>query len=266
MPNFIHIKTKSGLEVDIDPAVTDDMEVLDACYAVQENEDIMALSKLMSLLLNPQDKKRLYDHVRKPDGRVPYQPLMDEIADIFAGVGQHNAAVQAGKTPAPTPVPDPEPAPATEPEPLFPGPGPLPPFDKTQPPPAWHVDNVMSRLHGALHKSPATAKKLERAARTALDVAKPALAWELLDKLEREMDAADAVKAAQEAAEKHPGPMTEALLHDVTDALRADMTPRPSDPVPTGAQAVTADFIRAGTYAPDCNPADSTDKAAPATE
>lgn len=256
MENLLHIKTGTGLEIDVDPSAYDDMELLDSCYEVQENNNFLALPAVLRHLLTEPARKALYAHIRAIHGRVRVEPLLDEIMDIM---GQMSDARQDG-SPAPTPAPEPSP----EPEPLFPGPGPLPPFDKTQPPPAWHVDNVMAQLHGALHNSPGQADKLEKAARAALDVSKPASAWELLDKIEREISATAALQRAQDvvqAASADDRAAAVSLLADVSDALAGTLC-RPSDPVPTGPQAVTADFVRAGTWpAPHCAPSDNAAKA-----
>ncbi len=49
------------------------------------------------LLLGKEQRKRLYDHIREEDGKVPPQKMGEEIADIIRGYGEQ------GKNSAPSP-------------------------------------------------------------------------------------------------------------------------------------------------------------------
>ena len=80
-----HVKTRSGFEIDIDEIVLDDMEVLDYLTAI-DGQDYTKYPLLLNKLFGEAEKKRLYDHVRTPDGRVPYSAFDAEITDIFNGV------------------------------------------------------------------------------------------------------------------------------------------------------------------------------------
>ena len=210
--NLVHIKTKTGLEIDIDPASADDMELLDACYEVQEADNMLALPKVLRLLLTDAARKALYDHVRV-DGRVPYAALMAEVVDIMGAVGQINAAnVQATPAPAPAPVP------------VTTTPAPVPPMasaadDKERPagddehktpPPPELIDGVMERMRAVMtNTDPQRLDELESAARATLKVTNPDGAWHLLNKISSEVQLlelanmterivdAEAVKAAQ---------------------------------------------------------------------
>ncbi len=207
--NLVHIKTATGLEINVDPGCANDMELLDACYEVQENNNMLALPKVIRLLLSEEARKALYDHVRK-DGRVPYDALIREIVDIMGAVGKANS-----QQPGPTLVTE-QP---TEQEQLFPGDAPA--YDKSQPPPAGHVDTIMAQLHGALHRIPAQADKLERAARAALEVAKPDTAWELLDRMERELSAADPADSRQSDLVPSSAEADTAMTEEARAALNA---------------------------------------------
>ena len=229
--NLVHIKTKTGLEIDIDPASADDMELLDACYEVQEAGNMLALPKAAPWGSLPYDlraiafyrtgripealdaaRKALYDHVRV-DGRVPYAALMAEVVDIMGAVGQINAAnVQATPAPAPAPVP------------VTTTPAPVPPMasaadDKERPagddehktpPPPELIDGVMERMRAVMtNTDPQRLDELESAARATLKVTNPDGAWHLLNKISSEVQLlelanmterivdAEAVKAAQ---------------------------------------------------------------------
>ena len=214
--NLVHIKTKTGLEIDIDPASADDMELLDACYEVQEGGNMLALPKVLRLLLTDAARKALYDHVRV-DGRVPYAALMAEVVDIMGAVGQANAAnVQ------PTPAPAPASVPVTTT--VAPAPAPVPPMasaadDKEQPagdeghkspPPPELIDSVMERMRAVMtNTDPQRLDDLENATRSALKVTDPDGAWHLLNKISSEVQLlelanvterivdAEATKAAQ---------------------------------------------------------------------
>ena len=246
--NLVHIKTATGLEIYVDPDAYNDMELLDACYEVQENNNMLALPVVIRHLLTEEARKAMYNHIRAKHGVVRTEPLMQELMDIM---GLMAAARRDGPSAA-EPAPEQTPAPAPEPEPLFPGD--VPPYDRTKQPPAGLVDVIMSRLHGALTDTPAQADKLEKATRAALDVASVESAWELIDTIRHELETHDAAIKAQRAAEKHPGPMAEALLHDVADALRVGPAPapEPADVTPYGGPAAfKADYVRAGTMPDD---------------
>lgn len=76
------MKTTSGFEIDIDQTRFDNAELLDALSDLNAG-DGLAVSRVLSLLLGKEDKKRLYDHCREEDGRVPLDRLNQEIEDIF---------------------------------------------------------------------------------------------------------------------------------------------------------------------------------------
>lgn len=80
-----HVKTGTGFECDIDEVVLDDMEVLDYLAAI-DGQDFTKYPPLLAKLFKPEVKKALYDHIRTPDGRVPYAAFDVEITDIFNGI------------------------------------------------------------------------------------------------------------------------------------------------------------------------------------
>lgn len=83
MADFVHVKTSTGLEIDIDQAACDDAELVDALYDLEANGNPLALSKVLRQLLTPEAKQALFDHVRNDAGRVPIEPLSAEIAQIM---------------------------------------------------------------------------------------------------------------------------------------------------------------------------------------
>ena len=64
-------KTSTGFEFDIEDERLDDMELVDIMAEIDENPLLMP--KLCKMLLGEEQKKRLYDHLRSDDGRVPIE-------------------------------------------------------------------------------------------------------------------------------------------------------------------------------------------------
>ena len=82
------ITTKSGFKISMNPDVTDNMELVDAL--AQANDDGISIVKVANMLLGEDDKRRLYDHLRTDDGRVPMEPFMTEIEEILNSLGAKN--------------------------------------------------------------------------------------------------------------------------------------------------------------------------------
>lgn len=74
-------KTSTGFEFEIDEQKLDDMEFLDALAEVDENS--LALSKIIKIMLGDEQRKKLYDHLRTDEGRVPIKAVSGEIAEIM---------------------------------------------------------------------------------------------------------------------------------------------------------------------------------------
>lgn len=80
------MKTATGFEYEIDKKAINNMELIDAIAELEENpENVVALSKVTTMLLGKETKKRLYEHVRNADGIVTIDAAMTEIVDIFNG-------------------------------------------------------------------------------------------------------------------------------------------------------------------------------------
>lgn len=79
----IHIKTKGGFEVIIDPAALDDMELLEDMARMDAGEEWLA-ARVVSRLLGPAQKKALYEFCRDPEtGRVPYTKVSEVLGELF---------------------------------------------------------------------------------------------------------------------------------------------------------------------------------------
>lgn len=78
------MKTTSGFEFKIDPVRFNDMRIIDAYAALSKDaSDITALLTLSDLILGEDGKKRLYDHIAEPDGRVPADAFGRELGEIM---------------------------------------------------------------------------------------------------------------------------------------------------------------------------------------
>ena len=74
--------TKSGFNFELNEDDLDDYELFELIVGVGENQFL--LPKLVTKLLGEEQKKRLFDHVRTPDGRVRMTVIDKEITDIFS--------------------------------------------------------------------------------------------------------------------------------------------------------------------------------------
>ena len=79
-----HVKTSTGFETEIDEDILDNMELMEAVYAISDT-DLKPFLTLANLLLKPEEKQKLYDHVRV-DGRVPIKAFSDELTEIMNGL------------------------------------------------------------------------------------------------------------------------------------------------------------------------------------
>ena len=78
-------KTSTGFEFDIEDERLDVMELVDIMAEIDENPLLMP--KLCKMLLGEEQKKRLYDHLRSEDGRVPIEATTNAIQEIFNSPG-----------------------------------------------------------------------------------------------------------------------------------------------------------------------------------
>ncbi len=89
--------TKSGFAYELQDDAMNNMELVDAMAELDDGGHPFALSRVCLLLLGRDQRKRLYDHIRTEDGRVPPKAMGEEIADIIRGFGEQ------GKNSAPSP-------------------------------------------------------------------------------------------------------------------------------------------------------------------
>lgn len=90
---MITAKTESGFSVELEESTLDNMEVLDALSDLDEGNPL-AMSRLVVKLLGKDGKKRLYDHLRTEDGRVPASAVESAIMELFQSInnGKNSAS------------------------------------------------------------------------------------------------------------------------------------------------------------------------------
>lgn len=79
---MITAKTKSGFEIELEESSLDNMELVDTLDEMNEGNPL-AISRLVPLLLGKEGKKKLYDHLRTPDGRVPVAKVADALGELM---------------------------------------------------------------------------------------------------------------------------------------------------------------------------------------
>lgn len=77
--------TKSGFRFEVDPNAMNDMELVDV-LADDTLDEAFRMSHVLKKLLPGNQRKALYDHVRK-DGRVPVDAVVAEVEEIFNAMG-----------------------------------------------------------------------------------------------------------------------------------------------------------------------------------
>ena len=81
---MITAKTNDGFEIELSEDALDDAELLDALGGMQDG-NVFDMSRLTLRLLGKEGRKKLYDHLRTPDGRVPADALGELMNSFTAG-------------------------------------------------------------------------------------------------------------------------------------------------------------------------------------
>lgn len=79
------IKTATGFEISLNESSVDDMELLELVSRVNDGE-VTAYPKLARRLLGEEGLKKLYDHIRTEDGRVPIEAFSQELTEILTSL------------------------------------------------------------------------------------------------------------------------------------------------------------------------------------
>lgn len=75
--------TKNGFAFEITDERVDNMELIDALADIDDG-NLLAVSKVLTLLLGPEQKKKMYDFVRTEDGIVSAQTVSEMLVEILA--------------------------------------------------------------------------------------------------------------------------------------------------------------------------------------
>lgn len=84
---MINGKTSTGFEFQLREQCMDDMELLELMMEIQ-NGNPAALIPALKLLLGEEQRKRLYDHLRTEDGRVPVKATAKAFVEICQAARQ----------------------------------------------------------------------------------------------------------------------------------------------------------------------------------
>lgn len=81
------ITLENGLTLELDEKVMDNMELVDT-LAEAADEDPLAVSRMVKLILGTEGRKKLYESLRAEDGRVPVAKVSDAVKEIFEAFGE----------------------------------------------------------------------------------------------------------------------------------------------------------------------------------
>lgn len=79
---MILAKTNSGFEIELDENVLGDQELIDALVGLEDGE-FLNMSRVVLRLLGKDGRKKLYDHLRTPDGRVPAEAVAAAVGELL---------------------------------------------------------------------------------------------------------------------------------------------------------------------------------------
>jgi hypothetical protein len=79
-------KTSFGFEFEIPETALDNMELIEIMSEVEDNP--LLFTKVVNLLLGKEQKKALYDHLRREDGTVPIKAVSEAVTEIFNLLGE----------------------------------------------------------------------------------------------------------------------------------------------------------------------------------
>ena len=83
---MIQGKLKSGFEYKIEESALNNIELLDLIVEVDQNP--LAISKVVKMLLGEEQRNNLYDHLRTEKGNVPVVAVSEAVAEIFQSSNQ----------------------------------------------------------------------------------------------------------------------------------------------------------------------------------
>ncbi len=81
------VELKSGAKLELNEENLDNMELVDT-LAEASDEDPLAVSRMIKLILGTEGRKQLYDSLRTEDGRVPVTDVSNSLKEIFEALGE----------------------------------------------------------------------------------------------------------------------------------------------------------------------------------
>lgn len=82
----MHIQTSAGFEWDMDPAVMDDILVIEDLAALDQG-DLLKVPEVLRRLLGEPGKRALYEHLKTEEDRVPISAVSAALAEIITAMG-----------------------------------------------------------------------------------------------------------------------------------------------------------------------------------
>ena len=81
-----NVRLENGLNLKVKDGALDNMELLDDLVALDEGNGY-ALSRILGRVLEPEEKKKLYDHLRE-DGITKVSSVTKALKEIFDKLGE----------------------------------------------------------------------------------------------------------------------------------------------------------------------------------
>lgn len=79
--------TKTGFHFSLEDDLMDNMELVEELAKAQENDPV-AVSRIVTMVFGQEQKKALYDHLHAKEGRVKISTVMSTMEEIFAAFGE----------------------------------------------------------------------------------------------------------------------------------------------------------------------------------
>ena len=79
-------RTSTGFEFEVADTALDNMELIEVMSEVEDNP--LLFTKVVTMLLGKEQKKALYDSLRREDGTVPVKAVSEAVTEIFSLMGE----------------------------------------------------------------------------------------------------------------------------------------------------------------------------------
>ena len=81
------VKTSEGLEIEVNKDAFDDMEAIDVLTDLVDGNPL-AISRVCNLIMDKNEKKKLYDFYRGNDGKVHVEKFVEVLTEIMTSLGE----------------------------------------------------------------------------------------------------------------------------------------------------------------------------------